>query len=72
MRPSTKIWGVLAAVCFLAAAPEIQDTSGPLTGPLTFGAFVIEFHDGGEFRLEGQGWPAFVGSWKVSGLFRAW
>ena len=67
MKLSNLLLGMSATVCILAAAPKTQEASELPPGPLAFGAFVIELRNGGEFRLEGQGWPAFVGSWKVSG-----
>jgi outer membrane protein assembly factor BamB len=58
-----------------------QQTTSPLpSGPLSFGAFTAQFVPGpstelragpstelraGTFTLEGQGWPAFKGSWKA-------
>jgi outer membrane protein assembly factor BamB len=35
--------------------------------PLKFGAFVVRFDPGGTFALEGQGWPALKGKWKING-----
>src|SRR5207302_1145464 len=35
--------------------------------PMRFGAFLARFAPDGTFRLEGQGWPPFNGSWKVDG-----
>ncbi len=35
--------------------------------PLKFGAFVARFDPGGTFTLQGQGWPALNGNWKING-----
>ncbi|MEK6280221.1 MAG: PQQ-binding-like beta-propeller repeat protein [Acidobacteriota bacterium] len=37
------------------------------TIPLKFGAFVARFDPGGTFTLEGKGWPAMSGNWKMQG-----
>jgi outer membrane protein assembly factor BamB len=37
------------------------------TTPLAFGVFSARFHADGTFSMEGQGWPAFKGSWKLDG-----
>jgi outer membrane protein assembly factor BamB len=34
---------------------------------LAFGAFVVRFDPGGTFTLEGKGWPALNGNWKMTG-----
>jgi outer membrane protein assembly factor BamB len=45
-----------------------QQTVSPLPlGQLSFGAFTARFIPGGTFTLEGEGWPAFKGSWKADG-----
>ena len=54
---------VLMALGLLA--PALQPPSIPTT-PLTFGFFVARFADDGTFALEGQGWPAFKGTWKAA------
>ena len=66
---------VLAAVaCAAATAGQgAAHQSGTLqspalpSGPLTFGAFTATFAQGGAFSLEGQGWPAFKGTWTTAG-----
>lgn len=35
--------------------------------PLKFGAFVVRFDPAGTFTLQGQGWPALSGNWKLDG-----
>jgi outer membrane protein assembly factor BamB len=37
------------------------------SGPLRFGAFLVQFDPGGTFTLQGQGWPALSGNWKANG-----
>jgi outer membrane protein assembly factor BamB len=37
------------------------------TDPLKFGAFVVRFDPLGTFALQGQGWPALNGNWKMGG-----
>src|SRR6267378_3257584 len=45
-----------------------QQTTSPIpSGQLSFGAFTARFVPDGTFVLEGQGWPAFNGSWKADG-----
>lgn len=72
-----KLHGILlraaVAVIFIAAAvythsPAMSAQGIPKlpTGPLAFGAFVCEFKADGTFQIKGQGWPPFVGTWKVS------
>ena len=43
-----------------------QETTVLPNGPLAFGAFTCEFSPDGTFQIKGEGWPPFVGSWKVS------
>lgn len=35
--------------------------------PLKFGAFAAQFNPDGAFKLEGAGWPALSGNWKLKG-----
>lgn len=45
-----------------------QQTRSQLpTEPLAFGAFIVRFNPGGTFTLEGKGWPALNGNWKLLG-----
>lgn len=37
------------------------------SGPLRYGAFTLTFGSDGALALEGQGWPAFEGTWKAEG-----
>lgn len=62
---------------YIANHPAKSESSGPKepapptgssqmpTEPLKFGAFVAQFFDVGTFRLQGQGWPALSGNWKM-------
>jgi outer membrane protein assembly factor BamB len=60
MRVVTVVVGILLAL----AAPQPSPIP---SGPLVFGAFGARFGADGVFTLEGQGWPAFKGSWKAAG-----
>lgn len=62
---------VVIALSIIATSTQLhaistQETKGFPTGPLVFGAFVCEFNADGTFRIQGQGLPPFLGSWKVS------
>lgn len=60
----SRLLAILAAVSQAAAqqaVPQLPDS------PLKFGAFVARFGPDGAFTLEGQGWPAFKGTWKTDG-----
>ena len=48
------------------AAPAARQASLPAT-PLTYGFFTVQFGADGSFNLKGDGWPAFVGTWKADG-----
>src|SRR5262245_62030621 len=37
------------------------------SGPLKFGVFKARFDPAGAFELEGAGWPALSGNWKLKG-----
>jgi len=52
------------------AGPSVsgqQPTVQLPSNSLSFGAFVARFEPGGTFTLEGQGWPAMKGTWKIDG-----
>ena len=51
----------------LAAGARGQQTTPLPASPLTFGVFTARFDTSGTFMLEGQGWPAFKGTWKADG-----
>lgn len=57
------------ALLVIGGAVLAVGQSGPTlpSSPLYFGAFVARFDPGGVFSLEGQGWPAFKGTWKADG-----
>ena len=56
------------AACLLAAsaAAGVQGVVLP-AAPLQFGLFRAQFNSDGSFALEGQGWPAFNGTWTLAG-----
>jgi outer membrane protein assembly factor BamB len=49
-----------------AGATRQTDVQLPST-PLKFGVFAARFDSGGAFKLEGVGWPALGGDWKLKG-----
>jgi outer membrane protein assembly factor BamB len=51
------------ATCQETNQPTIQLPSYPLA----FGAFVLRFDSGGSLTIEGKGWPALNGKWKLTG-----
>ncbi len=66
--------GIAIAVGLLTSATAASFIAGSTqvltvlpAGPLVFGGFVGAFSADGSFRIEGQGWPALVGTWKISG-----
>jgi outer membrane protein assembly factor BamB len=63
LLPRWQGWTVLFAVCAIgyadAQAPAIPST------PLHYRVFTATFGTDGSFGLEGQGWPAFKGTWKA-------
>ncbi len=61
------VGGLATVTATSLSAGSAQEATLLPTGPLAFGAFVGEFGADGSFRIEGQGWPALVGTWKVSG-----
>ena len=78
---SRRACGIVLVSSALALIPSRimsggQQTTSPLpSGQLSFGAFTARFvpdpstplRAGGTFSLEGEGWPAFRGSWKADG-----
>lgn len=63
MRWLTSICLVVSSIGALFA---FQAATLPAS-PLQFGFFTARFAADGTFTMEGQGWPAFNGSWKASG-----
>jgi hypothetical protein len=53
---------VFALVAFAAQEPALP------AGQLHYGFFQAQFGADGAFTLEGQGWPAFKGTWKRIGM----
>ena len=48
----------------LIAAAHMQPPPSLPSSPIVFGAFTATFDANGAFALQGQGWPAFKGTWK--------
>ena len=49
-------------------ASRLSDKIAQLpTETLAFGAFTVRFDPGGTFSVQGKGWPALSGNWKLSG-----
>ena len=57
---------VAASASRPADANHQTDVQLPST-PLKFGVFAARFDSGGAFKLEGAGWPALSGDWKLKG-----
>ena len=54
-------------VCAMLLAASAMQTASPLpAGPLSFGGFTAVFEGDHTFALEGEGWPAFNGTWTVN------
>jgi outer membrane protein assembly factor BamB len=64
---------ILLSVLVVSAEPQAscQETNQPNVQlpsyPLTFGAFVLRFDSAGTLTIEGKGWPALNGKWKLNG-----
>ena len=56
---------LLLLAAFTICAQQV--TPALPSGPLRFGAFLVQFDPGGTFTLQGQGWPALNGNWKANG-----
>jgi outer membrane protein assembly factor BamB len=51
-----------------ATAQETNQTTVQLPSyPLAFGVFALRFDSGGTLTIEGKGWPALNGKWKLTG-----
>ena len=66
LRAAIAVGMVVVVAATQSPAVTIQDSTELPTGPLAFGAFVCEFKTDGTLEMKGQGWPPFVGNWKVS------
>ena len=59
---------MMLAACGVGQNAVAQQASFQIpTDSLKFGAFVVRFDPGGTFTLQGQGWPALNGNWKLKG-----
>src|SRR5260370_18478245 len=58
----------IVARCASSPARASQQTNVQVPSPqLTFGVFVGQFDPDGTFKLQGSGWPAMKGNWKIKG-----
>jgi outer membrane protein assembly factor BamB len=55
------LWVTVVACTTVAVGTQ----QSPPSTPLHYGAFTLRFAPDGAFALEGQGWPAFNGTWKA-------
>jgi outer membrane protein assembly factor BamB len=58
-------WLAFAVAVGLATTLEARQPASMPTTPITFGFFTARFAPDGTFALEGEGWPAFKGTWSV-------
>jgi outer membrane protein assembly factor BamB len=58
---------LLASTALVAAHAVRQAETSLPQGQMTFGAFQVRFSPDHTFVLEGQGWPAFKGTWTRDG-----
>ena len=64
---------ILLSVLVVSAEPqatcqESNQTAVQLPSyPLSFGVFLVRFDPGGTLTIEGKGWPALNGKWKLTG-----
>jgi outer membrane protein assembly factor BamB len=58
-------WLCAAALSHAATAAKAQEAPPLPSTPLHYGFFTMTFISEGALTLEGQGWPAFKGTWKV-------
>jgi len=61
---SIRTTALAALLVALAARPGARQTQELPAGPMRFGAFTATFNANGTFALEGEGWPAFKGTWR--------
>src|SRR3954464_4906332 len=59
--------GLALALATTIAADRQQTDAQMPSSPLKFGVFTARFDSGGTFKMEGDGWPAFTGDWKIKG-----
>ena len=58
-------WLCAAALSHAVTAAKAQEAPPLPSTPLHYGFFTMTFISEGALTLEGQGWPAFKGTWKV-------
>src|SRR5262245_21234114 len=56
---------MIAALLAAFAVATGQPSALPST-PMVFGVFTATFNADGTFAVQGQGWPAFKGTWKAA------
>jgi outer membrane protein assembly factor BamB len=64
MLTERPVWLSMLLAMTVVSAPAAQDRPIPST-PLQYRVFIATFAADGTFSLQGQGWPAFQGAWKV-------
>jgi outer membrane protein assembly factor BamB len=77
MKKTFALVAMTIAISILNLSPGISRATAQDTGqqaniqlptePLAFGAFIVRFDPGGTFSLQGKGWPALSGNWKLIG-----
>lgn len=73
MKPQYSVLLKLSFLLSICLAGTVSTNTAQQLGaqlpdyPLKFGAFVIRFDPGGTFSLQGKGWPALNGNWKLEG-----
>jgi outer membrane protein assembly factor BamB len=61
---SNRFWPAIFFMAIVHVAAQSPTVQLP-TGPLKFGEFTANFNSDGSFHLEGWGWPAMNGTWKL-------
>src|SRR5439155_18779068 len=68
-RAARALQVAMLTLAFVSALPTgvVGHQAAPTlpSSPMRFGVFVARFGADGVFLLEGQGWPAFKGTWKT-------
>src|SRR5688500_2934420 len=63
LSPRSIVWLCAVALCGVTIAVQAQPTLP--SAPLHYRLFTLTFAADGALTLEGQGWPAFKGTWKA-------